>query len=140
VPKINKDVTIDGVNFRITPLGAVTAQAMLVRVTLGATTDNLKDTDITSVLSALVDNSKIEIVDKDGDGARNWVPLKTVYDDHFAGNLGAALEFQKAAFEVSFGSFLAVVRDLLQKRKELFGLISRMGAIGSSGDSSSAKG
>jgi hypothetical protein len=139
MPKLAKTVTIDGVNFKVTPLGAVTAQAMLVRVTLGATTDNLKDTDITSVLAALVDSAQIEIVDTEGDGRRTWVKLKDVYDDHFAGRLGAALQFQKEAFEVSFGSFLVVVQDMLSKRKALFGLVSRMAANGSTGDSSPAK-
>lgn len=132
--------TIGGRNYQIRQLGSDTADAVLARLLLGAGTGSLTVTDIMAAKGELMANTKVGIVDVHGNGAENFVPLATVYDDLLADALGDRLEWLLAAFEVTFGPFSGAGERLAGFRAGLLSLISQATRGGSSTASSSPTG
>jgi hypothetical protein len=150
-------LTIEGVVYEITQVGAETGDAILFRVGQ-ALAMSLTATSLADILVRLMRNLSIEdfvwlrnemkkctkvgIVDTVGDGRVTFTPLAPLYDDHFAGRYMAALEWLKGALESNFGAFFVEFIRRAQSAKAVEASASEnpKAAAGSSGASSSASG
>jgi hypothetical protein len=140
MPKKLTETTIDGTRFRVKTVGGITGEEVIFRVGYGLAMEDLKVEDFNWLRKILRDSAEIEIIDKEGDGRANWIPLSTVYDEHFSGNYAAAGAFLKFAWEANFGPFGGVLAGLASVRKELSRSISPTTPAGSAGASSPTKG
>jgi hypothetical protein len=140
MPKTMQQETIDGVVYQVTPLGGNESFEAVARVGFGAGLQRISPENFLWLRERLAAGTKVGIIDKQGDGRTNFVPLDTVFNEHFRGNSPAMLQWFKFAFEVSFGPFGDVVRALTRGVMELLRSGFRQNATGPSGDSSSASG
>lgn len=133
MPRKQQERAISGVRYRVTQFGALTGGEFLFRVgtpllglaagTLGSKkplsagaisllTSQLKPEDFSWALSQFATCTQVQIVDthgaphpRTGERKATWVELEGIYDDHFAGDYGAMLEWLKFCAEVNFASF-----------------------------------
>jgi hypothetical protein len=120
MPKRQETVTIsDGVQYRITQLGAMTGKQVMFRlgrvfaaVALGLRTGGvdvvgllsaLDPVDFDWVVQTLIPTTDVGIIDVAGDSSLKWHKLSVDFDDHFAGRYPQLLEWLKAGLEINFG-------------------------------------
>jgi hypothetical protein len=125
--------------YRVQLLGGDTADEMLFRLGRGLVLQDLSPSDFKWAKGVFFDRIQVGIVDKDGSGKTNYIPLSSIYNDEYVGPegrkaLGHLLQF---SWEVNFGNFFDVLRDLARARKvAVSGSVSPKGADGASGGSS----
>lgn len=138
MPRKSAEVTIDGHTYRVKQVGAETGDAILFRLGRGLAMSDLSPKDYEFVRNIFKANTDLQIVDTKGDGRKNWAPLESAYDDHFAGRYEALMEWLQFAFSHNFGNFLGAVSKLVGTQAAVANFISPTGARGGSGESSQA--
>lgn len=139
--------TIEGHEFAMKQLGGDTADELMFRLGRGLAISDLSVADFNWAKKQFVELAQVGIVDtaivdgeERGDGRTRMVPLRTVYDELFAGPEGRKIAgaFFKWAWEVNFGDFFGVIRSLLASyRTAPSSFTSPTAAAGVSGASSS---
>lgn len=128
-----EEVTINDRTYQISQLPLGKARPLLVRLTnlvgpaigealAGAEGDKLSDISLAGLGNAVrtlasqlrdddlgaIQNALFEYVKWQNDNG-DWVPLKPIADNHFAGELGLLFKVIGAALKVNFASFLAEI-------------------------------
>ena len=99
--------------YRMTQLGAETADTVLARIFLGLGNGKLTVAEVISAKKELVSVTEVAIPDPLNPGRPpTWMALATQYDEMLAGEVGHRMELLLALWEHSFGPLSAVQKEL----------------------------
>jgi hypothetical protein len=152
MPRKQETIEIDGVQYRIRQMGAVTggqvmfrlgrAFAMLAAGLANGTMDlqSLSASDFDWLIKTLILTTEVGIIDVNGTGDRKWHKLEHDYDEHFAGRYQQMIQWLKGALEINFGPLQDALGSLFRGASALSTSPRQPVSTGSSGDSSSTPG
>lgn len=133
-----KEATIDGVTYKVKLLGGRVAFEAMSRAA-AALANKISPEDFDWLREQFAATTNVGIVDAAGDGQTRFVPLASVFDEHFRGGpqvRARMLQWFHFAIEANFGPFSDVLRALTGFLRARSSSISPTTAPGSSGDSS----
>jgi hypothetical protein len=136
MPRKLQETVIDGHTYRLRQFGADTGSDILFRLGRGLAMSDLKPADFQYVRDLFKGACELQIVDTKGNGAKNWAPLESSFDDHFAGRYQQMGEWLRWAFETNYGPIFAALKDLIGAKAAGLSSIVQKDADGLSGDSS----
>jgi len=144
-----KTIEIDGVQYKITQLGATTGGQVMFRLGRAfaaiiaglrvgnLTVDTLDPADFDFLVKVMQPTTDVGITDTRGDGQVKWHKLTVDFDEHFAGRYPQMLEWLKGTLEANFGPLQDALGSLFRGAAALSDSKPQKESTGSPGDSSS---